>query len=65
MITGKPNNPRDQAMLFARTLERESWRFGNCEDDIIIFYSVEDKEVSVMGSIQDLQRTMKLLTSML
>jgi len=47
VITGKPNNPRDQAMLFARTLERESWRFGNCEDDIIIFYSVEDKELAV------------------
>ena len=45
-INKRLNSPQDQSQIFAHALESKHWRFGNCEEDIIIFYSVEDQIVN-------------------
>lgn len=46
---GNRNTPADQAQLFAQRLESDLWDMGNCEEDIIIFYSKEDRTLALYG----------------
>ncbi|KAH9525305.1 hypothetical protein Btru_001024 [Bulinus truncatus] len=46
---GSSNSPKDQAQLFAYRLENSKWKMGNCEEDIIIFYSQEDSVLAIYG----------------
>jgi hypothetical protein len=45
---GKLNTPQDQGQIFANNLE-SAWNLGLCEEDIIIFYSHEDKVLAIYG----------------
>ncbi|KAI8792039.1 hypothetical protein BgiBS90_007503 [Biomphalaria glabrata] len=46
---GSNNSVKDQAQLFAYILENEKWKMGRCEEDIIIFYSLDDNVLSLYG----------------
>ncbi|GFO03686.1 protein f09f7.1 [Plakobranchus ocellatus] len=46
---GRRNKPEDQAQLFAMRLENDLWDMGNCEEDIIIFYSQNDQMLAMYG----------------
>ncbi|XP_059177011.1 uncharacterized protein LOC131956528 [Physella acuta] len=46
---GRLNTPKDQAQLFANRLENHKWNMGRCEEDIVIFYSAEDKVLALYG----------------
>ena len=34
------------AQTFATTLESRRWNFGDCDEDVVIFYSLDDNVVS-------------------
>ncbi|CAL1535301.1 unnamed protein product [Lymnaea stagnalis] len=46
---GRLNTPEDQAQLFAHRLGNGKWNMGRCEEDIVIFYSEEDKVLAIYG----------------
>ncbi|RUS86173.1 hypothetical protein EGW08_006067 [Elysia chlorotica] len=55
---GKRNTAMDQAQLFAQRLEKDLWNFGECQEDIIIFYSKNDQTLALFGgSTASLQLT--------
>lgn len=48
---GKIISPRDKAQIFAYTLENSKWNMGMCEEDIVVFYSVEDKVLAIYSGV--------------
>ncbi|XP_005107746.1 uncharacterized protein LOC101859815 [Aplysia californica] len=55
-IDGRRNSPEDQAQLFAYRLENSKWNFGRCEEDIVIFYSHDDKMLAMYGGSTALKK---------
>ena len=40
--------------MFAAKLAGDQWNYGECDNDIVIFYSVDDKAVSAITIVTEL-----------
>ncbi|CAG5130160.1 unnamed protein product [Candidula unifasciata] len=47
-LGGRRNSLEDQGQLFANTL-KDKWKMGRCEENIIIFYSYDDRVLAIYG----------------
>jgi len=50
IVTNQPNSLEDQSNDFANKLVTGSWKFGRCEEDIVVLYSREDQMLAVHGA---------------
>ncbi|BFZ10078.1 hypothetical protein BsWGS_13117 [Bradybaena similaris] len=47
-LGGRKNTLEDQGQLFANAL-KDKWKMGRCDENIIIFYSSDDRVLSIYG----------------